>query len=71
MEDELRCPGCQDATLSFLDYDSLMVLRHDLALFTLTCPHCQSKVTALHGIPRALKEEIRFAAIEIGAGMGE
>ncbi len=48
----------------------MMVLRADLAFFTLLCPQCGTKVSALQPIPLALREEVRFAAIEVGAGMG-
>lgn len=48
----------------------MMVLRVDFALFTLTCPHCKAKVSTLQPIPPALRDEVRFAAIEVGAGMG-
>lgn len=51
-------------------YESMMVLRPDLALFTLLCPHCAARISAIHSIPPALREEVQFAAIELGAGMG-
>ena len=51
-------------------YESLMALRSDLALFTLTCPHCAARISALLTIPPELREEVVFAAIELGAGMG-
>ena len=41
-----------------------------LALFTLTCPHCAARISALLTIPPELREEVVFAAIELGAGMG-
>ncbi|MBQ3106290.1 MAG: UDP-N-acetylmuramoylalanyl-D-glutamate--2,6-diaminopimelate ligase [Eggerthellaceae bacterium] len=68
MAKELACPACGNAFLDVCKYDSMMVVRADLALFTLTCPNCGSKVSTLHGIPEALRDEVRFAAIEIGAG---
>ena len=48
----------------------MMVVRRDLALFKLECPKCRTNVSALQAIPSDLREEVRFAAIEVGAGMG-
>lgn len=66
----VNCPACGASHLDVCQYDSMMVLRADLAFFTLSCPQCGTKVSALQSIPAALREEIRFAAIEVGAGMG-
>lgn len=66
----LSCPTCGQSDLDVCRYDSMMVLRADLAFFTLLCPQCGTKVSALQPIPLALREEVRFAAIEVGAGMG-
>lgn len=67
---ELTCPACGAADLDVCDYDSMMVLRKDTAFFSLRCPHCGAAVSSVHAIPAQLREEIRFAAIEVGAGMG-
>lgn len=64
------CPACGADDLDVRAYDSLMALRSDLALFTLTCPHCAARISALLTIPPELREEVVFAAIELGAGMG-
>lgn len=64
------CPACGASDLDLCCYDSMMVLRADTALFTLHCPHCGSAVSSVHAIPDQLREEVRFAAIEVGAGMG-
>ena len=61
---------CGADDLDVRAYDSLMALRADLALFTLTCPHCAARISALLTIPPELREEVVFAAIELGAGMG-
>ena len=66
----VNCPACGAADLDVCRYDSMMVLRSDLAFFTLRCPQCGTKVSALQPIPLALREEIRFAAIEVGCGHG-
>lgn len=70
MKHVLVCPSCRARDLDVSDYDSMMVLRVDLALFTLHCPHCGSKISSIQPIPPSLREEVRFAAIEVGAGMG-
>ena len=51
-------------------YESMMVVRADLAMFTLRCPHCKATVSSMQPIPPQLYEEVRFAALEVGAGMG-
>ncbi|WP_165056470.1 MULTISPECIES: UDP-N-acetylmuramoylalanyl-D-glutamate--2,6-diaminopimelate ligase [unclassified Adlercreutzia] len=66
----LTCPSCGAHDLDLRAYDSLMVLRPDLALFSLHCNHCATKVSTLQPIPPDLREEVRFAAVEVGAGMG-
>ena len=66
----MSCPTCHARDLDVCSYDSMMVLRADFALFTLTCPHCKAKVSTLQPIPPALHDELCFAAIEVGAGMG-
>ncbi|HIR00673.1 MAG TPA: UDP-N-acetylmuramoylalanyl-D-glutamate--2,6-diaminopimelate ligase [Candidatus Aveggerthella stercoripullorum] len=66
----LKCPNCGETRFNLTDYDSMMVLRADVALFTLRCPGCGAHVSSLANIPADLREEVRFAAIETGAGMG-
>ncbi len=66
----VNCPASGATDLDVCRYDSMMVLRSDLAFFVLSCPECGAKLSALQPIPPALREEIRFAAIEVGAGMG-
>lgn len=63
------CPACGAPDLDLCKYDSMMVLRADFALFTLHCPYCGSQVSAAHGIPPELYDEVRYAAIETSAGM--
>lgn len=71
MSQPMSCPACGEAGLDVAAYDSMMVLRPELALFSLTCPRCGAKVSSLQPIPAGLREEVRFAAIEVGAGMGQ
>lgn len=66
----LRCPACGEKDLDVCNYESMMVLRNDIALFTLRCPKCAARISSVQTIPLALREEVRFAAIEVGAGMG-
>ena len=70
MKATVKCPTCQATDLDVRAYDSMMVLRSDLALYALTCPHCATRISSLGGIPAVLREEVMIAAIELGAGMG-
>ena len=67
---KVTCPACGADDVDVRSYESLMALRSDLALFTLTCPHCAARISALLTIQPELREEVVFAAIELGAGMG-
>ncbi|MGI6045758.1 MAG: UDP-N-acetylmuramoylalanyl-D-glutamate--2,6-diaminopimelate ligase [Eggerthellaceae bacterium] len=67
----LSCPTCSANDLSVCNYESMMVLRQDVALFSVRCPHCGTVVTTLQTIPLQLREEVRYAAHEVGAGMGK
>ena len=70
MKRSFCCPSCGAADLDVCAYDTMMVLRSDIALFTLRCPSCGARLSSVQPIPLALREEVRFAAIEVGAGMG-
>lgn len=70
MENGITCPACKATGLNVCDYDSMMVLRDDTAMFTLTCPSCGTVVSSLQRIPAQLRDEVQFAALEVGAGMG-
>ncbi len=48
----------------------MMVVGQGKALFNLACPQCHSRITALYDIPDSLREVVRDAAVELGAGMG-
>lgn len=67
----LACPACGARELDVRSFDSMMVLSADLALFALTCPRCGTAFSAMQPIPSSLRDEVDFAAIRIGAGMGE
>ncbi len=64
------CPGCGMRDLNLLNYNSLMMLRSDLGLFTITCPNCGSKVSSIQSVPAELIPEIEAVAAEVGAKMG-
>lgn len=69
MTRKLICPACNAKGLDLCNYESMMVLRQDLAMFVVACPACGSKVSSLQLIPDQLRDEIDYAAISIGAGM--
>lgn len=64
------CPACKERTLDLTHYHSMMVVGQGKALFNLACPQCHSRITALYDIPDSLREVVRDAAVELGAGMG-
>lgn len=64
------CPHCAGSRLNMLDFESLMVLRPDLGMFTIKCPSCLQKTSMLRPIPQCMSAEIEKAAEETGAGMG-
>ena len=70
MKPSVVCPKCGSADFDLSAYESMIVLTRDLALFTLRCTHCDARVSSLCSIPPEPREEVQFAAIEIGAGMG-
>ena len=42
-----RCPACGAQDLDVCAYDTMLVVRPDLALFTLECPPCGASVSTL------------------------
>ena len=44
MKAKVTCPACGADDVDVRSYESLMALRSDLALFTLTCPHCAARI---------------------------
>ncbi len=70
MGQTIACPACGARGIDVCSYDSMMVVRRDLALFKVECPSCRATVSSLQAIPAQLREEVRFAALEAGAGMG-
>ncbi len=70
MAQGMTCPACGATGIDVCQFESMMVLRIDLALFTLLCPHCENTISGIHRIPKQLREKVLFAAIEVDAGMG-
>lgn len=62
------CPKCGNSAFDLREYRSIMVLSPEIALFSLICPTCGNEVALLQPIPREMREELHFAAIEVGAG---
>jgi C4-type Zn-finger protein len=67
----LTCPSCGESDIDLLNYDSLIVLKPTLGLFSIACPGCGVKISTILPIPDELKPEISYVAKEVGAGMGE
>lgn len=67
---ELSCPACHARGLDVRSYESMMVLHPNIALFTVRCPSCDTRVSSLQPIPASLRDEVDFAAIELHAKMG-
>ena len=65
----LNCPSCGADALDVHGYESMIVVTPDCALFTVRCA-CGARVSGLRAIPSDMREEVQFAAIEVGAGMG-
>ena len=70
MSKGVTCPACGAGGLDVCRYESMMVVRPELAMFPLRCPHCKATVSSMQPIPPQLYEEVRFAALAVGAGMG-
>lgn len=47
MSKGVTCPACGAVGLDVCRYESMMVVRADLAMFTLRCPHCKATVSSM------------------------
>ena len=65
----ITCPNCRESELDTKRYDSMMVLKSDLALFTLRCPACGARVSTIQSIPLSLRGQVAEAAAKVHAGM--
>ena len=70
MADFVNCPQCGSGALNLHHYESMIVVTPEHALFTMRCPQCDATVSSLRPIPQDMRDEVQFAAIEVGAGMG-
>ena len=70
MAARLTCPHCGAGDLDLHGYESMIVVTPECALFTVRCAACGARVSSLRAIPQDMREEVQFAAIEVGAGMG-
>ena len=66
----VTCPACGAQDFDLARYESMMVLNSKYALFTLSCPHCSTKVSSVCAIPSFLRPDIEVAALNLDCGMG-
>lgn len=66
----VKCARCGSIEFDLHDYDSMMVLCDELALFGLRCRSCNAHVYAVCVIPSDMCGQVKAAAAEVGAGMG-
>lgn len=70
MKPIITCPTCDKQSIDLRKYETMMVLREDMALFTVECPICGTTVSTVNQIPSELRDVVQCAATELGAGMG-
>lgn len=66
----VKCACCGSTEFDLHDFDTMMVLCSELALFGLHCPHCSTHVAAVCAIPHDMLGLVYEYALEVGAGMG-
>ena len=66
----VKCVNCGSTEFDLHDFDTMMVLCPELALFSLKCPYCATQVAAVCVIPQDMMGLVRESAVEVGAGMG-
>ncbi|MBQ9069661.1 MAG: UDP-N-acetylmuramoylalanyl-D-glutamate--2,6-diaminopimelate ligase [Eggerthellaceae bacterium] len=66
----VECAKCGSTEFDLREFESMMVLCDQLALFGLRCSRCRSHVFAVCVIPHELQPQIEAAAAKLGAGMG-
>ena len=67
----VKCGRCGSTEFDLHEFDTMMVLCDQLALFGLRCPNCSTQVAAVCVIPQDMQPLVRFSAREVGAGMGK
>lgn len=70
MKSVIICPECEKQSINLCAYESMMVLRADIALFVVECSCCGTVISCVNAIPAELREDVQCAAIEVDAGMG-
>ena len=66
----VKCARCGSTEFDLHEFDTMMVLCEQLALFGLRCPRCDASVAAMCTIPPDMQDYVRAVALEVGAGMG-
>ena len=66
----VQCAFCGSTEFDLHEFDTMMVLCPDLALFSLRCPYCGNQVSAVCVIPPDMHDLVDRVAREVGAGMG-
>lgn len=67
---DISCPQCRAEGLDVHEYESMIVITESHALYTLRCPVCGARISSVRPIPQDMIDEVNYAAIEVGAGMG-
>ena len=66
----VKCAFCGSTEFDLHEFDTMMVLCPELALFSLPCPYCGTQVAAVCVIPHDMQALVRESAAMVGAGMG-
>lgn len=66
----VQCAVCGSTAFDLHDFDTMMVLCPELALFGLRCPQCDAHIAAVCVIPPDMHQLVKHYAWEVGAGMG-
>lgn len=66
----MKCSKCGAEDLDLSEFQSMMLVSKDEALFTMECPHCGTTVSSMQPIPFSLRDKVEAAAGELDAGMG-
>lgn len=67
----VKCASCGSTEFDLHEFDTMMVLCPELALFGLRCPYCGAQVAAVCVIPQDMQQLVLESALEVGAGMGK
>lgn len=67
----VKCASCGSTEFDLHEFDTMMVLCSELALFGLRCPYCGTQVAAVCVIPQDMQQLVYDCAHKVGAGMGK